>query len=81
MQVTLMRTTLTIDDDVLEAARALAERDRKTVGEVISELAREAMAPKGESLKMRNGFPLLPVRKDARPVTTEMVNRLRDEMP
>ena len=49
MQVTLMRTTLTIDDDVLEAARGLAERDRKTVGEVISELAREAMAPKGES--------------------------------
>ena len=76
-----MRTTLSIDDDVLMAARDIASRDQRTVGDVISDLARKALAPKGEPLKMRNGFPLLPVRKDAKPVTIEMVNRLRDEMP
>ena len=32
-----MRTTLNIDDDVLLAAKAIARRDKKTVGQVISE--------------------------------------------
>ncbi len=35
-----MRTTLDIDDDVLLAAKDLARRQRKTAGEVLSELAR-----------------------------------------
>jgi Ribbon-helix-helix protein, copG family len=39
-----MRTTLTIDDDVLAAAKHLAERERKTIGEVISALARQGLA-------------------------------------
>jgi hypothetical protein len=34
-----MRTTLDIDDDVLQAAKERARRDKKTTGEVISELA------------------------------------------
>ena len=35
-----MRTTLSIDDDVLAAAKGLAARQNKTVGEVVSALAR-----------------------------------------
>ena len=35
-----MRTTLDIDDDVLLAAKDLARRQRKTAGEVLSDLAR-----------------------------------------
>ena len=31
-----MRTTLDIDDDVLQAAKERARRDKKTTGEVIS---------------------------------------------
>jgi hypothetical protein len=38
-----MRTTLSIDDDILVTAKHLAERDRKTVGEVISDLARQGL--------------------------------------
>jgi hypothetical protein len=38
-----MRTTLSIGDDILVAAKHLAERDRKTVGEVISDLARSSL--------------------------------------
>jgi len=38
-----MRTTLAIDDDVLIAAKEMAATERKSVGEVISALARTAM--------------------------------------
>jgi hypothetical protein len=35
-----MRTTLAIDDDVLEVARRLAVRENRSLGEIVSELAR-----------------------------------------
>ena len=76
-----MRTTLAIDDDVLAAAKDLAERERKTLGEVVSGLARQGLqrsAPAG--MVMRNGVRLLPNRKPGKPVTLELVNRLRDEL-
>lgn len=76
-----MRTTLVIDDDVLVAARGLADRQRKSVGEVISALARQALRPEASVQRTRNGVLLLPVRVDAKPVTLEMVNQLRDETP
>lgn len=75
-----MRTTLAIDDDVLAAAKHLAEREQRTIGEVISSLARQALAPSGrETQTERNGIPLLPSKKCASPVTLELVNQLRDE--
>lgn len=76
-----MRTTLAIDDDVLAAARHLAERQSKTVGEVISALARQSLHRTPRSTALRNGVPLLPRRKDAAPVTLDLVNQLRDELP
>ena len=76
-----MRTTLTIDDDILDAARDLAARQNKTIGEVVSELARRALRPTvSDTAATAGGVPLLPVRADARPVTLEMVNRLRDDL-
>jgi hypothetical protein len=77
-----MRTTLAIDDDVLAAAKHLAERDRKSVGEVISTLARQGLARGSRAARTeRNGVPLLPSRRGAGPVTPELVNQLRDELP
>jgi len=78
-----MRTTLAIDDDVLAAAKGMAENEGKSVGEVISALARRSLQPdpRTRKLETRNGVPLLPLRPDAKPVTLEMVNRLRDELP
>jgi hypothetical protein len=76
-----MRTTLAIDDDVLAAAKHLAERQSKTVGEVISALARQSLHRAPRSATVRNGVPLLPRRKDAAPVTLDLVNQLRDELP
>ena len=75
-----MRTTLAIDDDVLAAAKQLAARQNKTVGEVISSLARQALRPRRRSSGRRNGVPLLPSRPGAKPVTPELVNQLRDEL-
>lgn len=76
-----MRTTLKLDEDVLAAARALAQQQGKTLGEVVSELARRALQPVAAAPVMRNGIRLLPVREGAQPATPELVNRLRDELP
>lgn len=75
-----MRTTLAIDDDVLAAAKHLAERDQKTLGEVISALARQGLSRTTKTSKaQRNGIPLLPNRRGGVAVTMELVNQLRDE--
>jgi hypothetical protein len=75
-----MRTTIAIDDDVLAAAKAIARQKNRTIGQVVSELARNSLhppAPRGE----RNGVPLLPVRRPDAVVTLDIVNALRDEAP
>ena len=77
-----MRTTLAIDDDVLAAAKHLAEREQRTVGEVISTLARQGLSRGSRSSRTeRNGVPLLHSKKGSLPVTLELVNQLRDEQP
>jgi hypothetical protein len=74
-----MRTTLDIDEDVLECAKEIASRHNTTAGHVLSELARSALAPRTRAQRKRNGVPILPERRGARIVTPEIVNRLRDE--
>jgi hypothetical protein len=74
-----MRTTLDIDEDILESAKELAAKRGTTAGRVLSELARRALAPKERSARIRNGVPLLPRQGRVRLVTPEVVNRLRDE--
>jgi hypothetical protein len=76
-----MRTTLVIDDDVLSAAKEMAAIEKKSVGEVISSLARRALSPEASKVKTRNGVPLLNVRKGAPRVTSELVQQLREELP
>jgi len=73
-----MRTTLDIDDDVLQAAKELASAHRVTAGQMLSELARRALTPAPER-KVRNGVPVLPRRPQGRPrPTMKLVNELRD---
>ena len=74
-----MRTTLDIDEDVLQAAKELAANRGTTTGKVLSELARQALAPRRPP-RIRNGVPLLPRRSPTSPKPTmDLVNRLRDE--
>ncbi len=74
----MMRTTLAIDDDVLVAAKAVAQQTNRTIGEVVSDLARRALRPPVADSE-RNGIPLLPVKAHGVLVTPGMVNALRDE--
>ncbi len=74
-----MRTTISIDDDVLAAAKELAHTEQKTIGKVISALAREALSPAPSRRKTRNGVPLLPVRAGSARVTSQLVHQLREE--
>lgn len=76
-----MRTTLDIDDDILQAAKEIAANRRTTAGKVLSDLARQALEPR-ETPEVRNGVPVLPLPpKGAPKLTMEIVNRLRDEEP
>jgi hypothetical protein len=74
-----MRTTLDIDDDVLQSAKELAAATRKTTGQMVSELVRRALEPTRAG-RVRNGVPLLPRRPAGAPrPTMKLVNTLRDE--
>ncbi len=73
-----MRTTLQIDDDVLEAARSLAKVENRTVGQVVSRLARRGLAPRPQEANSA-GFPVFTVSADASPITLEMVKRAAEE--
>lgn len=76
-----MRTTLDLDDDVLQAAKEIAAVRGTTAGNVVSELARKGLRPgRSRSRQVRNGVPLLTRRPPgaARP-TMKLVNDLRDE--
>ena len=71
-----MRTTLTIDDDVLAVARALAERSGSSLGSALSELARRGFRggrPAGDD------DPAFRVDPEAGPITSEDVYRSLDE--
>lgn len=74
-----MRTTLSIDDDVLAAAKTIAAQQNQTIGQVLSDLARRSLRPNAGST-MRNGIALLPVTNKDAVVTLEIVNHLRDKL-
>lgn len=75
-----MRTTLSIDADVLAAAKALAATQHKSIGNILSSLARQALRPDAPVSNMRNGVPLLTPRTGAAIVTPELVSQLQDEL-
>ena len=74
-----MRTTITIDDDVLTAARAIARQRNQLVDRIVSELARQSLRPSAAEAE-RNGVPLPPVRDNGVIVTLDIVNALRGEL-
>jgi hypothetical protein len=76
-----MRTTLDIEDDVLHAAREMAEREGSTAGRIISALARRGLTAPPKKTKFsqvnRGGIPLLPSRGEV--VTLNHVKELMDQ--
>ena len=73
-----VRTTLDIDDDVLQAVKELAEVRGLTAGQALSTLVRQALTP-DRPARTRNGIPVLPRRSARAPrPTMKLVNELRD---
>ncbi len=76
-----MRTTLDIEDDVLQAAKELARYEGTTAGRVISRLVRKGLAQpqkgKKSETRYRNGVPLFPSRGEIVPV--EHIQKIMDE--
>ncbi len=76
-----MRTTLTIDDDVLAAAKQFADARGLTLGEAISQLARATLTERRRHEGTRNGIMLLPAPPDAGAANLDDVTSLRDDAP
>ena len=74
-----MRTTLSLDDDVLKKVKAYAASRDVSLGEAVSELVRKGLrAP----LRTRvvNGFTVVDLPPDSPAITTEHVLKLEDEL-
>lgn len=84
-----MRTTLDIADDVLLAAKETARRDKRSVGDVVSDLARRALQgdpppPGARAAAARRdqrlaGLGIQPLPKRGGIVSNETIDRLRDD--
>lgn len=88
-----MRTTLDIADDVLFAAKELARREKKSLGQIISDLARRAVSqpaagPYDSTAKVEPRAPqvsdrlaaygISPLPARGGIVSNELIDRLRD---
>ena len=78
-----MRTTLDLDDDVLEAAKERARRERRTAGEVVSILLRQALnAPAPPVAVVREPPPVYgfrPFAAEGAVVTNARIDELRHD--
>lgn len=79
-----MRTTLDIDEPVLEALKELARRQQRSAGAVASDLLRRALSqPAATGVQEpagRYGFRPFSAAPTEDRVTNEQVNRLRDDL-
>ncbi len=79
-----MRTTLRLDDDVLLAVQERARREKRTAGQVLSDLARQALTgqtrqPEEHPGAGHHGFLPLPRRGAA--ISNALIDRLREDEP
>lgn len=78
-----MRTTLDIDDSVLAVVKELAQREGRSCGAVLSDLARRALTaetPAASGMRETpavHGFRPLPAGGEF--VTNALIDKLRDE--
>ncbi|MEX2130540.1 MAG: hypothetical protein WD772_03565 [Pseudohongiellaceae bacterium] len=81
-----MRTTLDIEDSVLNVVKELAQRQGKTAGEVLSTLARQALlqgagtAQAAAVTEPPASYGFRPLAAGDTPVSNALVDKLRDEL-
>ncbi len=78
-----MRTTLSVDDDVLLAVQERARREKRTVGAVLSDLARQSLTNPARPTALPqpglHGFTPIPSRGAA--ISNSLIDRLREDEP
>jgi hypothetical protein len=73
-----MRTTITVDNDIFEAAQAQAQASGKKLGEVISQLARRGLRASADTAS-KNGLPVFKVQSNAPVIPSSRAKALLDE--
>jgi hypothetical protein len=72
-----MRTTLMIEDDVYAKAKQIAENSGRSLGEVISRLARKGLATE-PSFDIKNGVPVFRVGDSPERIPGERATEILD---
>lgn len=80
-----MRTTLAIDEDVFSYARAHAQRERISLGEAVSRLARQGIQSQNRvqsrtlpaPARLKSRYALLPARAEV--ITPQHVRQLMEQ--
>ena len=72
-----MRTTLSLDDDILESVKTFAESRDLSLGKAVSELVRRGLRAPMRT-KIVNGFHVVDLPEDSPIVTDEHVRKLLD---
>jgi hypothetical protein len=77
-----VRTTLDIDNDVLQAAKERARREHRTIGQVLSALARRGLSAPEERPAVAEPKPVYgfkPIPRRGAVVTNELIDKLRED--
>jgi len=75
-----MRITLDIADDVLMAVEDRARQQKRSAGDLLSELAREALTwEDAEAKKAKSFYGFDPLPSRGGPVSNELIDKLREE--
>ncbi len=74
-----MRTTLDLDPDVLKAAKELAQRQRKTTDQIVSQLLRQALNQNQSSsiFEDAGSYGFRPFPSQGGVVTNSLIDELR----
>lgn len=74
------RTTLKLEDEALEVAKAHAARHGVTLGQAVSELVRQG-AERPLATEDRSGLRVVRLGRRSPKVTAAVVDRLREDLP
>lgn len=75
-----MRTTLHLDDDIVEAVREYAENRSTGMGKAVSELVRRGLTAPFPT-RMVNGLVVFDVPSDEQRITSKRVKEIEAEVP
>ena len=74
-----MRTTLSLDDDVLREVKEYADSRNLALGKAVSQLVRRGLQAPLQT-RLVNGFHVVELPEGSPPITSEQVRKLQDEL-